>query len=87
MLGAFILDMAMLVYIEVTRAAVERAVHDTSTLMRIHIALSVSTIVLYLGQIVTGIRKTRGRPSRWHRLGGPGLLLARFGNLVTSFMI
>ena len=87
MLTAFLIDMSIVVYIEVTRDALASARAKMGPLMIVHIALSVSVLVFYVGQIVSGIRKVRGRASKWHATGGPLLLLTRFGNLVTSFMV
>lgn len=87
MLTAFVIDMGIVVYIEVTRDALASAKAKMGPLMIVHIALSVAVLVFYAGQIVSGVRKARGRASRWHATGGPLLLLTRFGNLVTSFMV
>jgi len=87
MLTAFVVDMAMLLYIEFTRDAIQAAQDRMSTLMFIHVLLSVATLVLYVGQIITGIKKLKGKPSTWHRIGGQSLMLTRLGNLVTSFMV
>lgn len=87
MLTAFVIDMAMLLYIELTRNAIQAAQDRMSTIMLVHVLLSVATLVLYVGQIITGIRKLKGKPSTWHRIGGHSFMLARLGNLVTSFMV
>ncbi len=85
--SAFVIDMAIVLYIEISRGALEAAQAKMGPLMIVHITLSVITILLYFGQIVTGIRKLRGKPSAWHGVGGRLLLLFRFGNLVTSFLV
>ena len=87
MASAFVADMAMLLYIEFTRQAIERASTQMTPLMGVHVLLSVIVIGLYVGQIVTGIKKARGRSRPWHGKGGVGFLLCRFGNLITSFMV
>ncbi len=87
MASAFFIDMGMLLYIEFTRKAIEQAIGPTSTIMKIHIAISVMLVLLYFGQVISGIRKARGKTSGWHKGGGLGLLACRFGNLATSFMI
>jgi len=87
MTTAFAIDMAMLLYIELSRDAIATARTTHSGLLQFHIGLSVVVIVLYLGQVYTGIRKARGRSSRWHGKAGVVLLVARLGNLITSFMI
>lgn len=85
--SAFVIDMAIVAYIELSRGALDAASAKMGPLMIVHITLSVITILLYIGQIVTGIRKVRGKPSAWHGKGGRLLLLFRFGNLITSFMV
>ena len=87
MLSAFICDMAMLLYIELTRQAIETAWTQMSPLMGTHILLSVMVIGLYVEQLITGIIKARGGRNPWHRRAGVAFLLCRFGNLITSFMV
>ena len=87
MVTSFVLDMLMLIYIEVTRHAIEQAVGETNLTMKVHIAASLVVVILYVGQIITGIRKKRGRSSRWHGKAGVVFLTARFVNLVTSFLV
>lgn len=87
MVTAFVVDMAIVAYIEIDRDAIATAEAHMSPLMVVHIAISVAVILLYFGQIASGIRNVRGKRSRWHRLAGPSLILLRLGNLVTSFMV
>lgn len=84
---AFLIDMTIVVYIEVTRDAVASAKKRMGALMIVHILLSLTVLVLYFGQIITGLRKVKGRPSRWHGQAALWFLAARFGNLITSFMV
>ncbi len=87
MLTAFVLDVAIVLYIEITRDAIAAAKAKMGPLMIVHICISVAVLLLYGVQIVTGIQKARGRRNRWHGFSGTSLLLLRFGNLVTSFMV
>ena len=87
MVTAFVSDVAMLLYIEISRNAIETARTSMGPLMGVHIALSVAVLVLYVGQIVTGIKKARGKSRPWHGKAGIALLLCRFGTLITSFMV
>ncbi|MHC4697757.1 MAG: hypothetical protein ACYTFA_13570 [Planctomycetota bacterium] len=87
MVIAFVADMAMVLYIELTRQAIETAATQMTPLMGVHVLLSVIVIGLYVGQIVTGVKKARGRPHAWHGKAGIGFLLCRFGNLITSLMV
>ena len=87
MVTAFVMDMLMLLYIEFTRHAIEHAIGETTLTMKVHLAASLLVVILYVGQIITGIRKKRGRTSRWHGKAGVVFLTARFVNLVTSFLV
>lgn len=87
MLAAFLIDLSIVAYIEITRDAIASAKAKMGPLMVVHIILSCLVLVFYFGQVATGLRNLRGRRSRWHRTGGPLLLLTRFGNLVTSFLV
>jgi len=88
MITAIAIDLAMVLYLEITRAVVESvATRPMTTLMLVHILLSVTVLVLYGFQVYTGIANARGRRSTVHRKLMPWLLLTRFGNLVTSFLV
>lgn len=87
MLSAFVIDMMMLLGIELNRHAIDQAIHTRSSLLEFHIALSILLVVLYFVQIVTGIRKVKGHPSRIHGKAGWLLFAVRLGNFVTSIMI
>ena len=49
--------------------------------------MSVLIVLLYVFQLITGIRMAKGRPSRIHGKTGYALLLLRIGNLVTSIIV
>ena len=87
MLVAFVVDMAVVAYIEFTRDALASAKAKMGPLMVVHLIFSVSVLVLYFGQIATGLRKLKNRPSWWHRQGAALFLISRFGNLITSFWV
>ena len=87
MLTAFIIDMSVVAYIEVTRDALASAKAKMGPLMVVHLIFSISVVVLYFGQIATGLRKLKGGPSWWHKRGATLFLLSRFGNLFTSFWV
>jgi len=71
-----------------TRHAIEQASHTPGGLLIFHITISVGVVVLYIGQVVSGIRKKRkGLPSTWHAKAGLPLVILRVGNLITSFMV
>ncbi len=87
MLIAFAIDMGMVLYIELDRHAIEQAVGPISGIMKFHIAVSILVVVLYIVQIVTGVRKLKGLASTWHGRSGVTLLVLRLANLITSFMV
>ena len=53
----------------------------------IHILISVTVLVLYGVQVVTGYRNARGRRSAWHPRIARLFLPLRFANLIASFLI
>lgn len=87
MASAFLIDLAVVLYIEITRDAIASAQAKMGPLMIIHICLSVTTLGLYVAQVVGGIKLARGKPCGWHRRTGLTLLVTRFGNLITSFLV
>jgi len=87
MLTALVIDLTIVVCIEVTRDVIASAQAKMGTLMKIHIAISVTVLVLYGVQVWTGIQKARGRYKPWHGRTGVTFILFRLGNLVTSFMV
>lgn len=88
MLLAMTIDLAIVVYLEVRRGVVESIPGRPMTpLLLFHLCLSTLVLVLYGVQLVTGIRNARGRRSRLHPKTAVLFVVARFGNLVTSFLI
>ena len=87
MLLAFALDMSLLGYIEFARGAVEQMVGPTSPIMKVHLSFSITTVALYFVQITSGVLRARGHKAAIHGYTGMSLLIFRFGNLVTSFLI
>lgn len=84
---AFVIDLSIVLYLEIARDVIASAKAKMGPLMIVHIFLSCSVLALYAGQIITGIQNARGRRSRWHPKGARWFLLARFGNLITSFLV
>lgn len=87
MAAAFVMDVLLVLYIEFTRRAIEQAIGETTLTMKVHLAASLLVVFLYVGQIITGIKKRRGQPSRWHGKAGVAFLSTRLVNLVTSFLV
>jgi len=87
MVSAFVIDILMVLGIELNRHAIRTAYTTHDRIMQIHIVISVLVVLLYVFQIVTGIRKAKGIPSKLHGSTGFALLALRIGNFVTSLMI
>lgn len=91
---AFVMDIALVLYIEWTRHAIETfaesvAVPMDKTLLLFHIGVSLVTILLYVALIVSGIRLFRGDAAvrTWHRGLAGAFILFRLTNYATSFFI
>lgn len=94
MLAAFVIDMLLVFWIEVTRGALATTVgagerSAPGPLLAFHIAVSVATVALYVIQLGSGTRLFRGRElSRTlHRRSGWAFVVFRFTNLGTSFLV
>lgn len=92
MLIAFLIDVALVLYIELDRSVIEQVVNKSSLfslIMNIHIVLSVIMLILFGLQIFLGIKLVKGRENYryWHKYTGWSLLVFRVGNYVTSFLI
>lgn len=89
MLLAFSADLAMVVYIEATRGAVEKVVAGVPALLWFHVVVSLAVLVCYVGMISLGTRLFAGRYElrNWHRNLGVTFVVLRGLNYVTSFMV
>ena len=89
MLIAFVLDVALVLYIELSRDATGQALgwNDLPGIMQIHIFLSTMTVVMYLVQIASGFIRWKKGGMPYHKHTGIIFMLFRLGNLATSFMI
>lgn len=88
MTSAFVLDMALLLYVELTRNAIKTSVAPPHPFVTLHVLISVLVLALYARQLYTGLRFYRGRA----RIGGHGgsgrwFLGLRTANLVTSLFV
>lgn len=94
MASAFALDLILLLYIEITRHAIETLQTDITTaadekLLYFHVSVSAVMLVLYFVQIGTGIRLSKGHEiSRaFHKNSGYAFIICRLLNYVTSFFV
>ena len=91
----FALDLALLVVVEVLRDAIQKAIGITEsgdidkTLLYIHIAFAVLTLVFWIMQVITGSKVLKGDRSRLpsHARNAKIFLLLRLATLVTAFML
>lgn len=88
MMTAFVIDVAMVLYIELTRQAIATAIHPPHPFVRLHVTISITVMILYVFQIVTGMRRYKtGSRRDGHRLGAVLFVIFRLGNFVTSLWV
>lgn len=89
MLAAFAIDLGLVLYIEITRGAVERVVAGVPALLAFHVAISTAVLLCYAGMITLGSRLFAGRfeLKLWHRNLGLTFVVLRALNYVTSFLV
>lgn len=92
MVIAFLIDVALVLYIELDRSVIDQVINKSSLfslILNIHIFLSVIMLILFGLQIYLGIKLVKRRENYryWHKYTGWSLLLFRIGNYVTSFFI
>lgn len=89
MATAFAIDLGLVLYIEITRHAVERVVGPAGPLIWFHATVSTLVLVAYAGQIAIGRRLLVGRPTsrRVHIAIGIAFCLLRGTNYFTAFMV
>jgi len=89
MTAAFIADLALVLYIEGTRQAIETVVTHTSPLVWFHAGISTLVLALYVAQLTVGRRMLAGRSTsrRLHIALGLTFCLARGLNYATAFVV
>ncbi len=88
MVSALAIDLGIVLYLELTRALIESIPNRPMTgLLIFHITLSCIVLALYGCQVYTGIKNARGQRSAWHARIPIWFILARFGNLITSYFV
>ena len=94
MLTAFGLDVALVLWIELTRQAIEKFAASVQTpeqhsLLLFHITVSLITIALYTILTILGFKILKGRTDllKLHRNLGALFLVCRLTNYVTSFFV
>lgn len=89
MYAAFALDLALVLYIEGTRHAVETAATTVRPIVWFHAAVSLGVLALYVAQLSLGRRLQAGRPAsrQRHMAFGLAFVLMRGLNFVTAFAV
>jgi hypothetical protein len=70
MASAFVIDLALVLYIELTRHAVKAVVTGSKALVWTHAAISLMVLVPYVVQIALGYRLLMARPALAGNLAG-----------------
>ena len=91
---AFLVDLVLLLYIETSRHAIAHVsksvlTAQSDTLLYFHVTVSTLTLVLYIVQIVSGIKLFKGwAPGRqFHQRAAMAFIALRLLNYATSFFI
>lgn len=86
---AFVVDVALVLYIEATRHAVEQVVAGPGPLLWFHASVSLMVLMAYIGQIMLGRRMLAGvlASRRTHIAMGIAFCSLRSINYITSFML
>jgi uncharacterized membrane protein YozB (DUF420 family) len=91
---AFLIDLALLLYIEISRHAIAHVSTSVMTaqsdsLLYFHVTVSALTLVLYIVQISSGIKLFKGLApsSKFHQRAAMLFVACRLLNYATSFFI
>ena len=95
MFTAFVADLLLLIYIELTLQAVEKVVgvvkvaDDVGIILWVHVAVSAAVMGLYVAMIVLGRKLLAGNTAvrTTHRNLAIIFVVMRLANFVTSFMV
>jgi len=94
MIACFVADLGLVVWLEVTRSAVETAVGNMSALMVTHIVLAVLMILSYVSLMATGFKVLRAKEPlefdthrKSHRAASISFFIIRVAVLVTALMV
>lgn len=88
MMSAFTIDILMVLYIELTRQAINTSLHPPHPFIVFHVVISVLAVCLYFGQLVTGFQMLKTgilKPS--HKKMAIAFVVLRVGNWVTSLFL
>ncbi|MCT4641675.1 MAG: hypothetical protein N4A33_05205 [Bacteriovoracaceae bacterium] len=84
-------DLILIVQIELTRGAIAQASNpiENNTILNIHIALALSTVLLYFMMFYTGKKVIAGHAKyrKKHKVLGLTTLTLRLSTFITSFLV
>ena len=89
MLAAFAIDVGMVLYLEGSRSAVERAATSIHPVIWVHAGISLGVLALWVAMLRLGWLMLHGQPARrhTHRLLATVFLVLRLANLGTSLVL
>lgn len=89
MASAFVLDLALVLYIELTRHAVEKVARGVRPLVLFHATVSLAVLACYVTMIVLGRRVMHGQSTSksMHRNLGMAFVVLRTTNYVTALIL
>lgn len=90
MTACFVADLILVLWIELSRGAVETVVHEVKPIIWVHASISTAVIVCYLILLGLGWRLTHGRtlPTRvMHKRVGITFCVLRLLNYATAFFV
>jgi uncharacterized membrane protein YozB (DUF420 family) len=89
MASAFAVDFLLVLYIEITRHAVEKALNPPGPMVIFHAAVSVAVLATYVVMGTLGLKLLKGQEKvrNLHRYFGILFCALRGTNFITSFML
>ncbi|EPZ51124.1 hypothetical protein M902_2831 [Bacteriovorax sp. BAL6_X] len=89
MSGAMIWDVILILQIELSRSAIDKAmeVFQSQTALKIHLFFAVSSVLLYIAMVISGLKVLKGNSGfiKKHRYLGITTLAFRILTFITSF--
>jgi len=89
MISAFVVDLSLVLYIELTRHAVEKVAAHVHLLLWFHAGVSLVVLLCYAAMVTLGWRMVNGRTElrHLHRTLGITFVVFRSLNYITSFLV
>lgn len=89
MAAAFVIDLGLVLYLELTRGAIDRAAGLASPVLSVHVGFAVTTLVLNIALVASGVALWRGAGGwrGWHRRLAGVFVVTRLATFLTAFFI